>query len=131
MVTAQSAPPASLLQSAFVNEPFTDFTRDENSRQMRRALDMVQAELGREYEMIIGGRRLRTAAKITSINPAHPAQVVGIHQDAGLEHVEAAVEAAERAFESWRQVSWEDRIALILRVGQILRRRRFEFLAWV
>ncbi len=47
------------------------------------ALEKVAAQLGREYSLIIGGERLKTSGKIRSINPARPAQVVGVHQKAG------------------------------------------------
>ena len=131
MVTAQVGHPPSLLQTPFVNEPFIDFTRESNARQMKEAMQATRAQFGREYEMVIGGKRVRTAGKIKSVNPAHPLEVVGIHQEAAVEHVEAALAAAWSAFETWRTVPWEERVALILRVGQILRQRRFEFLAWV
>ncbi len=53
---------------------------------MQAALESVASQLGREYDLIIGGKRLKTAGKIRSINPARPAQIVGIHQKAGAEH---------------------------------------------
>ena len=81
-------------QGGFKNEPFVDFKSPENARTMRAALDLVAGQLGREYDLIIGGRRLKTEGKIRSINPARPAQVVGVHQKAGAEHAEAAMAAA-------------------------------------
>ena len=65
---------------------------------MEAALVEVQSQLGREYDMIIGGKRLRTEGKIVSMNPARPAQVIGIHQSAGAEHAEVAMQAAQAAF---------------------------------
>src|SRR3954462_14009887 len=61
-----------LPEGPFRNEPFTDFSRPENARAMRAALDKVRAELGREYSLIIGGENIKTTGKIKSINPAHP-----------------------------------------------------------
>src|SRR5262249_46315217 len=66
----------------FVNEPSVDFTKEENARRMRAAIDKIRGQLGREYDLIIGGKRVRTGEKIKSINPARPSQVVGIHQKA-------------------------------------------------
>ena len=65
---------------------------------MRRALDIVATHLGREYGLIIGGERLKTDDKIRSINPARPAQIVGIHQKAGAAQAEPAMSAALRAY---------------------------------
>jgi len=120
-----------LPEGPFRNEPFTDFSRPENARAMRAALDKVHAELGREYSLIIGGENIKTTAKIKSINPAHPAEVVGIHQRAEKEHVEPAMKAALAAFETWKFTSVEERVSVVMRTAQILRERKFEFNAWL
>jgi 1-pyrroline-5-carboxylate dehydrogenase len=118
-------------QGVFANEPFTDFKTPENARAMQSALEAVAAQLGREYPLIVGGERLKTDDKIRSINPARPAQVVGVHQKAGAEHVEVAMGAALSAFEYWRQVAVEERVSLLLNTAAIIRRRKFEFMAWL
>src|ERR1035437_9312257 len=118
-------------QGGFVNEPFVDFKTPENARGMKAALDLVAGQLGREYDLVIGGRRLRTEAKIPSFNPARPAQIVGIHQKAGVEHAEEAMQAALRAFEFWSRVSTVERVSLLLNAAEIIRRRKFEFCAWL
>jgi 1-pyrroline-5-carboxylate dehydrogenase len=118
-------------EGPFKNEPFFDFTKEENARKMRAAIEKVRVQLGQEYDLIIGGKRMRTDAKIKSLNPARPSQVVGIHQKAGAEHVEPAMQAALKAFESWRKTSIEERAALLFRVGDMLRERKFEFMAWL
>src|SRR5258708_13400634 len=80
----------------FRNEPATDFTKPEVAREMRAALERVRGQLGREYDLVIGGRRLRTAEKIRSLNPPHPSQVVGIHPKTQKKHVAPAMEPALR-----------------------------------
>jgi len=115
--------------SPFQNEPATDFTNPENARRMREALAKVRAELGREYDMVIGNRLIKTEHKITSINPAHPGQVVGITQEAGRGHVDVAIQAAAAAFERWKNVSVDERVELLTNVAAILRERKFEYSA--
>ncbi len=115
----------------FANEPFTDFKAPENARAMKSALSEVEFQLGREYDLIIGGRRLKTADKIRSINPSRPIQVVGLHQKAGSEHADEAVAAALHAFESWSRASVDERVSLLLHAAQIIRGRKFEFMAWL
>jgi 1-pyrroline-5-carboxylate dehydrogenase len=115
----------------FKNEPFVDFTKEENVRAMRNALAKVKSELGREYDLIIGGKLVKTTGKIKSINPAHPGEIVGIHQKAEKEHVEPAMQAALKAFETWKNVPVEERASVLFRAGEILRQRKFEFLAWL
>ena len=115
----------------FVNEPFLDFTQGEVKRSMISALEAVESELGREYDMVIGGERIRTADKITSINPARPAQVVGIHQSAKPEHAEPAIQAALKAFSTWSRTPVQQRVDLILRVSQLISERKFALCAWL
>ena len=118
-------------QGEFRNEPFTDFTNPENARRMKAALDLVASHLGHEYDLIIGGHRLRTEGKIKSLNPARPSQVVAIHQKAGAEHAEKAMRAALDAFETWSRTSVETRASLLLGAAKIIRDRHFEFCAWL
>ena len=121
--------PASTPPSPFVNEPFVDFTQPENKRRMQAALADVQGKLGREYDIVIGGKRLKTAGKIFSMNPARPAEVVGVHQRAGAEHVEEAMQAAQAAFTTWSRTSVEERAGLLFRAAALIRERSFEFCA--
>jgi 1-pyrroline-5-carboxylate dehydrogenase len=117
--------------SPFRNEPATDFNNPDNARKMRDALRKVGAELGREYDMVIGDRLVRTTDKIRTLNPARPSQVVGVFQSAGRDHVEQAIEAALAAFESWKRTSAQERASLLHSTAAILRERKFEFSAWM
>jgi len=118
-------------EGRFKNEPVVDFSQAENARKMRDAIEKVSSQLGREYDLRIGGKRIRTEGKIKSLNPARPSQVVGVHSKAGKEHVEAAIEAADKAFRSWSRTPVEERAGLLFRVGDLLRERKFEFMAWL
>ena len=115
----------------FRNEPFTDFKASENAHAMKAALVRVGDQLGREYELIIGGERHRTAGKIESRNPARPEQVVGIHQKAGAEHAELAIAAALKSFETWKRAPVEERASLLLTAADLIRQRHFDFCAWL
>ena len=98
---------------------------------MKDALVRVGDMLGHEYELIIGGERLRTASKIESRNPARPEQVVGVHQKAGAEHAETAMQAALAAYETWSRTTVETRASLLLGAADLIRERKFEFCAWL
>src|SRR5262245_39187744 len=130
-IEAPARPRIQLHAGPFVNEPLTDFSKEENARQMRAAVEKVRGQLGREYDLIIGGKRVKTTDKIKSVNPGKPSQIVGIHQKASKEHVEPAMQAALTAFQSWRQTSVEERASLLFRVGDLLRERKFEYCAWL
>jgi len=115
----------------FATEPFVDFTRPANTFAMEDALATVAAHLGREYDMVIGGKRVRTEGKIVSTNPANPSQVVGIHQSATAEHAGTAVQAAQAAFATWSRTPLYDRVELLVRAASLIRERKFLFCAWL
>jgi 1-pyrroline-5-carboxylate dehydrogenase len=116
---------------SFTNEPLADFRSEENAAAMQGALEKVRRQLGVEYDLVIGGRRTRTEKKIRSLNPAWPSEIVGLHQSAGSEHVEPAMQAALEAFEGWKNAPVTKRVDWLFRVADILRRRKFEFNAWM
>lgn len=130
-VLETSRPTLRVPYDPFRNEPATDFSQPENARKMRAALEKVRSELGREHDMVIGGELIKTKEKITSVNPAHPSQVVGVFQSAGREHVELSIRAAASAFESWKRTTAEQRSSLVHEVARLLRERKFEFSAWM
>jgi 1-pyrroline-5-carboxylate dehydrogenase len=117
--------------ASFVNEAPLDFADAKTKRAMEAALVDVAAKLGREYELVIGGRRLKTERKIVSTNPARPAEVVGVHQAAGVEHVEPAMRAAQEAFAGWSRRPMAERAGLLLRTAGLVRLRKFELCAWL
>ena len=45
-VEAPTRPQIRLHEGPFVNEPATDFSREDNARQMRAAIDKVRGQLG-------------------------------------------------------------------------------------
>src|ERR1700743_589778 len=126
-----SRPTLRIPLTPFKNEPLTDFTNAENARKMKAAISKVRAEVGRECDMVIGDKLIKTTDKIKSVNPAKPSEVVGVFQSAGPEHVEPAMQSALAAFETWKRTSVQQRVSLIHAVAAILRERKFEFAAWM
>jgi 1-pyrroline-5-carboxylate dehydrogenase len=115
----------------FQNEPFTDFSKPENRAAMEAALRQVEGMFGREYPLIIGGQKITATEKMKSYNPSHPEEVIGIFQKATVEMANQAVAAAAKAFEHWKGVPAEERVACLFRTADILRKRRFELDAWL
>ena len=75
----------------FKNEPLSDFKNNPaHRRRMQYALDEIREELGREYDIVIGGERVKTPTKLYSYNPSHPQQVVGIFSQADAALAERA-----------------------------------------
>src|SRR5271154_3161650 len=127
MATAE----AKLHVAEFTNEPFVDFSKTENKRAMEEALARVAGELGREYPMYIGGEKIYTTEKMMSTNPSRPLQVIGVFQKANAEQAAQAVEAAYKAFATWKRVPAEKRVEIIFHAAQIFRERKFEVSALI
>ncbi|MBI4464334.1 MAG: L-glutamate gamma-semialdehyde dehydrogenase [Acidobacteria bacterium] len=115
----------------FRNEPFTDFSKPENRQAMQEAIEKVRSQLGREYEIVIGGERIRTAEKFNSYNPSRKGEVIGIFQKATPELAARAVEAAYDQFQKWQWVPAPERASILFRTAAILRRRKLEMAAWM
>jgi len=94
------------------------------------ALVELEPKLGRSWPLIIDGVARRTERTFASLNPCQPSQVVGHCAMASERDINLAFEAAERAFETWSQVSVEARSRALWRLAAVLRARRWELCAW-
>ena len=117
--------------SVFKNEAYIDFGKQENQRRMRDALEEVSAQLGQEYDIIIGSQRVKTAQKFSSYNPSEKDQVVGVFQKATPREAEAAIQEAQKVFKTWRWVDPVERADYLFRAAEVMRRRRLELDAWM
>ena len=115
----------------FRNEQLTNFRSPKNRSLMERALKKVERSLGKEYPIIIGGKRIRTRARFKSINPANPDEVIGVFQKADSKIAIKAIETALKTFEWWRFEKPERRAGYLFKMAKIMRRRRLELAAWM
>jgi 1-pyrroline-5-carboxylate dehydrogenase len=122
-----TVPKPDLEVAPFQNERVKDFKDPADAAAMRAALAVVEQQLGRHYPLVIGGRKIETAKKIRSVNPSDPDQVVGLTSSASKEQAAEAIEAAARAFDSWRHLSLAERAAYLFKAAELLRARRFEY----
>jgi len=111
----------------FQNEVVKTFTNPEDAAAASAALAAVRATFGAQYPLVIDGKAISTERKIRSYNPANPAEVVGSVSSASKEHALEAIDAAARAFESWKRVSVTERAGYIFKAAELLRQRRFEY----
>ena len=59
------------MPSEFKNEPLTDFSAESNVAAFEAALKKVSSELGRSYDLVIGGKKKKTNDHIRSIDPSN------------------------------------------------------------
>ncbi len=115
----------------FRNEPYADFSQPANRQAMEEALRKVRASFGAEYKLRIEGEEFATGDLLKSVNPSNAAEVVGIHHKATPELARRAIECGWEYFPKWSATPAEERVRLLLRAAEILRRRKFEFDAWL
>lgn len=126
-----STPPPMAGGEPFTNEPFADFSREETRQAMLAGLATVKSQLGRTWPLVIGGQKVTTAEHFNSVNPSRTQEVIGKIGKASKKDALAAVAAAKKVFESWRDAEPETRIAVLLKAAEIVRKRHFEFAAWI
>jgi 1-pyrroline-5-carboxylate dehydrogenase len=115
----------------FQNEPLTDFSSERNAALMREALSNVESRFGREYPLIIGGKRYTTGDMLASVNPSNYDEVIGIVHRASVELADKAIEAATAAFQEWKYVAPEVRARYLLKVAALLRKYKAELTALI
>src|SRR6266480_4027002 len=83
----------------------------------------------RTYKNFIDGEWVEASTGDTfeDRNPADTRDVVGIFQKSGKADVDAAVEAAKRAFTKWRQVPAPRRAEIVYRAAEMLMERKEEY----
>ncbi|TXK84174.1 L-glutamate gamma-semialdehyde dehydrogenase [Paenibacillus sp. N3.4] len=115
--------------SSFVNEAFVDFSVEENRKAMEAAIAKVKGELGKDYPLHIGARKVMTEARIVSINPGDVNHVIGSVSKADQALAEEAMQAALQAFESWKKVPARERAEYLFKAAELMRERKHEFSA--
>ncbi|REE81194.1 delta-1-pyrroline-5-carboxylate dehydrogenase [Paenibacillus taihuensis] len=113
----------------YANEPFTNFALEENKQALQAAIAKVKSELGRNYPLTIGGNKIETEAKITSINPGNIDEVVGSVSKADQQLAEQAMQAALATFETWKKVPARERAEYLFQAAKLMRERKHEFSA--
>jgi RHH-type proline utilization regulon transcriptional repressor/proline dehydrogenase/delta 1-pyrroline-5-carboxylate dehydrogenase len=116
--------------AAFRNQPLRRFVAVEERTAFRDALMAVRSELGRDYALVINNEAVAGSGQITSINPAHPDEVIGTVASAGREQADRALAAARAAYPDWRALPAEQRAGLLRKIAALLVEQRDRFAAW-
>lgn len=115
----------------FKNEPFTDFSKPEEAKAITQAIADFKAEAEREYPIVINGEKISLPEKFQSFDPVDHKRAVGTFSegDTDLSLVEKAIDAATKAFETWKKVSPAERAEYLFKAADIIRKRKHEFSA--
>jgi 1-pyrroline-5-carboxylate dehydrogenase len=103
-----------------VNEPVFSYELGSPERAELMAELEAQATQVVDIPLVIGGEEVRTGNTVDVVMPhAHGHLLARAHQ-AGPAEVQRAVDAANAAQREWSQMRWEDRVAVFLKVAELL-----------
>lgn len=91
-----------------------------------QALARVRAGLGATLPMWIDGRAHTSAAHFDVASPIDRRIVLGRFPSATRADVDAAVQAARRAYPAWRATPWQERVRLLRRVATLIEERVYD-----
>ncbi|MCD6029779.1 MAG: Aldehyde Dehydrogenase [Thermomicrobiales bacterium] len=94
-----------------------------------RALEEVRAELGQTYPLLIDGEERSGSETFEVRSPGDNEIVLGRFTAATKDDVNDAVAAARAAFPEWSHRPWQERVAIMRRVAELIRERKFRLAA--
>jgi 1-pyrroline-5-carboxylate dehydrogenase len=112
-------------------EEYLNFNDAAVAAKQRAALEEVRSRFGKEYPNFIGGAESRSDKKLSSLNPSNTDETIGVFQLASSAQAEEALNAAWKAFESWKNVPAAERAEYLFKAADIIRKRRLEINAWM
>jgi 1-pyrroline-5-carboxylate dehydrogenase len=99
-------------------------------RAFESALNVELKRLGKSHPLFINGRPCRSRAKQFQRHcPSDTRLAIGRFQQARPDHIRKAIAAAKKAYPFWKELGWEQRIAFLRKVGDIMGRHKFELSA--
>ncbi|QOK29922.1 L-glutamate gamma-semialdehyde dehydrogenase (plasmid) [Cytobacillus oceanisediminis] len=113
----------------FKSEPNTDFSNNKEVEALKDAIASFREQLGETCPVVIGGEKIFTEDKITSINPGTKREVVGYSSKANREMAERALQTAFKTFDTWKKTAAADRADYLFKAAELMRKRRHELSA--
>ena len=102
---------------------------DELHRQLDRAIERVRSTFGKEHPMYVGGQAVRAPEHFDDRSPSDTRLLLGRFQQGTREHVRDAIARARAAYPAWSDRPWQDRVGLLRKVADAIRRHRWDLSA--
>jgi len=103
-----------------VNEPVRTYAPGTPERASLKAELEAQSSQVVEIPLIIGGQEVRTGDTFDVVMPHDHGHVLARAHKAGPAEVKRAIDAANAAHREWSKMPWEDRVAVFLKVAELL-----------
>ncbi len=115
----------------FSPEPYVDFNQPSPRDHMLTALKQVGQQLGKTYPLWVNGEAITSGDTFDSTSPADPSRVVGTMIKANADIADQAVRGAAESFQDWSRWDPDARARILIKAAAIMRRRVYEFSAWM
>src|ERR1041385_9456219 len=107
------------MPTKFKNEPLTDWSKLANRKKQEAEMAKLRASLGKSYPKISNGEKRTGRPTFASFNPSNAAETVGTFQLGIADDAVEALNAAWKAFETWKDVPPAKRAAYIFKAAKI------------
>lgn len=129
---------SAIMLPVFENEPPLDFSKAEVRSRVSEALNEVRESVfGETYYPLIAGEKVVTCRKHTRENPSNTRERIGLLYMARTEDVDRAVARIQESARTkqdvfqWMNMRMSERAAYLCRLAEILRARRYFFIALI
>ncbi|RMF93200.1 MAG: L-glutamate gamma-semialdehyde dehydrogenase, partial [Candidatus Schekmanbacteria bacterium] len=113
----------------FQIEPLADFSFPDIRKKMLDAIASIKKDLGKEYPLVIGGKKIKKISSLESVNPSNPDEIIGYVSRAERKDGRKAIEWALKSQKKWKSISAEKRCEFILKTAELMRKQRFKLAA--
>lgn len=103
-----------------INEPIFSYAPGSPERAELQAELARQADQVVDIPLVIGGEEVRTGNTVDVVMPHDHGHVIARAHMAGPAEVRQAIDAANAAHREWSMMRWEDRVAVFLKVADLL-----------
>ncbi len=103
-----------------INEPIKSYSpgTPEKAELKQKLAELKSKQI--EVPLIIGGEEIKTGDTAEMRIPHDKNHVLGVYHKAGKKEVEMAIEAALEARKEWATMPWEQRVAIFLKMADLL-----------
>ena len=102
---------------------------EEIHGELDRAVERVRERFGKTHPMLIGGNAVTSSRTFADRSPIDTRIVLGHFQAGERVHADEGVAAARRAFGVWGRLPWRERLELMRRLAEAIRRDRWDLSA--
>jgi 1-pyrroline-5-carboxylate dehydrogenase len=99
--------------------------------QYELAVKAVELEFGKNFPIIINGRKVTGRKKVIHSSPNNRDITLGHVQQASSKQVSQAIAAAAQAFKTWGNTDYSYRLRIFEKIVGLMRGRKFELAAWL